>query len=645
MADLTGQQVDQYRIEQYIASGGMAEVYQAWDVNLQRPVALKVLRPELSKMEAAVARFHREARTVARLNHPNIIQIYGTGTLPNGQPYLAMPYIEGGSLQTRLAQMARKKEHLPVNEVLMVGRQVADALVAAHQAGVVHRDLKPSNVLLQSEGTADGSLGLPILSDLGIAAVQLEATRLTHSNEFVGTPHYMSPEQANGHPVDGRTDIYALGIILYELMAGRPPFTADSPLAVLHQHLYEPPAPLATLAPGLTPATYRAVETCLQKKPEHRFQTAADLVVALDYALVNEGYATPTTPGRLPAYPQVKRPSYRPPLWLMVGLGVVLLLLLAGSSLLFAWPPNVLSPTATHAGQVIVGSTSLTPTAVPLSTSEATTAIATATPSSLTLTAVPTSISGPTALNTSMPSPTLANTTVPTPAATPTAMPSPIIPPITADNPTAYYLATPPLIDGSLADWPLLPAVASAYRIQAVDGWDGTEDLTAVWQLGWDEQYLYLAVTVTDDTHVQIATGDQIFRGDSVDIQVDSNLRDGLNRWDSDVFQITFSPGDFQTLAPSAFRWQGNAQSQFVPVTVEHIQVAAAQTVSGYILEAAVPWTDLAITPVHGLVFGIALNASDNDTPGTAVQEVFYSHIATRQFRNPRTWGTVTLAP
>ena len=233
--NLVGQKIDQYLIEAFIASGGMAEVYLARDVGLDRQVALKVMLPELTRQAGFAARFQREARTIARLQHPNIVQIYSTGTTANpraggGQPYLAMQYVPGGTLQAQLEQMAAQERRLHPVAALQMMQQVADALAAAHAADIIHRDLKPSNILLDHSGK-------PIVTDFGIAAVNSATTRLTQTGVVMGTPFYMSPEQIKGERVDGRSDLYSLGVILYELLTGQVPFMADSPIAVLHHHV------------------------------------------------------------------------------------------------------------------------------------------------------------------------------------------------------------------------------------------------------------------------------------------------------------------------------------------------------------------------------------------------------------------------
>jgi serine/threonine protein kinase len=222
---LVGQQIDHYQVIEQIGEGGMAAVYLARDLTLDRQVVLKTLLPALSKNEDLMRRFEREAKATARLEHPNIVPVYTTSKTPSGQPYIAMQYIEGGSLSDHLDRLSEQKKWISAIYALSIVRQIADALHIAHQAGIVHRDLKPSNILLRNDGT-------PVLADLGIAAVQQATTRLTQSGSIVGTPNYMSPEQGAGQDIDGRSDLYSLGIILDEMLSGQLPFDADSPWAM-----------------------------------------------------------------------------------------------------------------------------------------------------------------------------------------------------------------------------------------------------------------------------------------------------------------------------------------------------------------------------------------------------------------------------
>lgn len=280
---LIGQKLGQYEVRSLIAQGGMATVYLAYDEGLQRDVALKVLLSQFTYDNDFVERFQREARTAARLRHPHTVQIYATGNV-GGDYYIAMEYIAGNkTLADVIKALAEQNKWATVDYALAVCRQIADALDEAHQAGIVHRDLKPSNILL-------GPNGKPYVTDLGVAVVRNDP-RLTRVDTLVGTPDYMSPEQARSEAVDGRSDIYALGVILYELLAGRRPFTAESSWTVIHKHLTEAPVPLAKIRQDLAREIYHIVEKCLQKSPEARFQTARELVAAIDAARIGEGIA------------------------------------------------------------------------------------------------------------------------------------------------------------------------------------------------------------------------------------------------------------------------------------------------------------------------------------------------------------------
>lgn len=272
-----GRQFGAYTIEEFIANGGMADVYKAHDSGLDRPVALKILFPQFSRNEQFIRRFSREAKSAARLRHPNIIQVYATGSGENGEPYIAMEYVAGGSLEEKLLELAEKEELIEVGLVLHLVRQTADALREAQKNGIVHRDLKPSNILLRANGQ-------PVLTDLGIALTTNEA-RLTQTNKMLGTPDYMSPEQAIGGELDGRSDIYSLGVMLYELLCGRRPFSGESAWLTIHKQINEPPTPLETIRTTLLPQIYTLVDRCLQKEPANRYQSADELIEALDDAI------------------------------------------------------------------------------------------------------------------------------------------------------------------------------------------------------------------------------------------------------------------------------------------------------------------------------------------------------------------------
>src|SRR5437773_8517998 len=264
---------DHYELDSEIGRGGMGIVYRARDRRLKRTVAIKVLPPELAFRSEIKTRFLREAETAAQLNHPNIVPIY-TVDEAQGLVFFEMAFVSGENLAKRL----HDRGVLPVNEVRRLLRDVADALAYAHERGVVHRDIKPDNILVDAE------TGRPMVTDFGIArAVSDSDSRLTATGMAIGTPAYMSPEQAAGErTIDGRSDIYALGIVAYQMLAGEPPFSAASTPAMLVKHISERPTPIEQRRADMPPDLARAVMVMLEKDPANRFATAGDRVAALD---------------------------------------------------------------------------------------------------------------------------------------------------------------------------------------------------------------------------------------------------------------------------------------------------------------------------------------------------------------------------
>jgi hypothetical protein len=208
----------------------------------------------------------------------------------------------------------------------------------------------------------------------------------------------------------------------------------------------------------------------------------------------------------------------------------------------------------------------------------------------------------------------------------------------------AQSVTGPVRIDGDLNEWATFPTYESAYRVFNSESWNQTDDVRAVWRLGWDRDNLYAAVQVEDDVHVQTQSGSTIFRGDGVSLQIDTEIDADLGpSLSSDDYQVNLSPGDFTNNPPSVYRFHGDDNGNLIDMVGHNIQIAALSSGSGYTLEAAIPWQDLGITPEPGLRMGIALNVNDNDTPDTAVQEVMMSHVATRKFNDPSSWGSIIL--
>ncbi|NNM03506.1 MAG: serine/threonine protein kinase, partial [Gemmatimonadetes bacterium] len=261
---------DRYQVEREIGSGGMATVYLAQDLKHDREVAVKVLKPQLAQGIGS-DRFLLEINTAANLTHPHIVPVYDSGEA-EGFLYYVMPYLEGESLRARLD----REGQLSLEAALEITREVAEALAYAHGEGVVHRDVKPENILLTGEHA--------LLADFGIAQALAKtgSVRLTETGVSVGTPAYMSPEQASGEgAVDGRSDQYALGCVLYEMLGGQPPFTGSTGASVIRQHLATDPQSLLIFRPGLPEHVAVTVKRLLAKTPADRFEKVGDLKLAL----------------------------------------------------------------------------------------------------------------------------------------------------------------------------------------------------------------------------------------------------------------------------------------------------------------------------------------------------------------------------
>jgi predicted Ser/Thr protein kinase len=341
MSFSNGENIGPYRIVEQLGSGGMATVFKAYHANLDRYVAIKVLHPAFKQDPNFLSRFQREARIVAKLQHPAIVPVYDFNE-HNGQPYLVMRFIEGETLKARLT-----KGDLSLPEVVRVLHPVGEALQYAHGQGVLHRDVKPSNILL----TPDGQV---FLADFGLARIAQAGESTLSQDALVGTPQYISPEQARGDPdLDVRTDVYSLGVVMYELLIGRVPYQADTPYAVIHDHIYAPLPLPRSIKPGFPEVLERVLLKALAKERDDRYASVAELMAAFEVAAqvaISEAPAQlagqpavvppPIVPVMAPtaaatptqATAPAPQPKSRRTLW--IGLGVAVVLIVAVIALL-----------------------------------------------------------------------------------------------------------------------------------------------------------------------------------------------------------------------------------------------------------------------------------------------------------------------
>lgn len=364
MSDWIGKTLGKVRVELLLARGGMAEVYLGTHTTLQRSVAVKLLRNQYQDDPELLERFQREARVVANLRHPNIVQVFDFDTT-QGQPYLVMEYVPGLALSAYLRSLHENKLRLEYPVAARLLTSLAEALQYAHESGVIHRDVKPGNILLNSRNTPiEKSKPLPsdvqpVLTDFGLVRY-LNSASQTATGQIAGTPAYMSPEQARGERTDARTDIYSLGIVLYEVLAGRVPFEADSTMGVLLKHISEPPEPI----PGLAPALQAVIDRALAKKPEDRFQTPLDFARAFEAALHERADAPTLMPSVFHAPPKADGSARRPSPWTWIGAAGLAAAALAGFLLLRPTPAPAPVPMATATPEHGHQATTATPPAI-----------------------------------------------------------------------------------------------------------------------------------------------------------------------------------------------------------------------------------------------------------------------------------------
>lgn len=375
-----------YRVEGLLGEGGMGVVYRCRHEIIDKPVAMKVLRADLARDEEVTTRFLNEAKAASAIGNPHIIDISDFGRMPQGATYFVMEYLDGQPLSV----LADSADAIPSGRIVHIAVQLAEGLADAHRAGIVHRDLKPDNIYLIKRGSENDFVKI---LDFGIAKVNStgNTSKITHAGSVFGTPHYMSPEQAAGTPIDHRGDVYSLGVILYELASGRVPFDADNFMGILTQHMYKAPVPIRALVPepqDVPPGLEAIVLKCLSKRPEQRYQSMDELLADLrrlssgqvpeavnDLMQRSAGFNVPVdylNASSRAAHPRVPSPAGKAARWPLiaglVGVGVavaVVIGIFAFSARSTASPPPPAVPRPVASGGEAAAASPASPTPAP----------------------------------------------------------------------------------------------------------------------------------------------------------------------------------------------------------------------------------------------------------------------------------------
>ncbi|MFZ1864151.1 MAG: serine/threonine-protein kinase [Polyangiales bacterium] len=326
---LVGRTIDQrYRVEEVIGEGGMGLVYRVTHTRLNKTLAIKVIRRENTRDQEVIARFRREAESASAIGNQHIVDVSDFGMLEDGSTYFVMECLHGMDLIDAMDIAQR----MPEERAIRIAIQLCKALGAAHRAGIVHRDLKPENVFLTQREDVDDFVKV---LDFGIAKVANGHKRITRAGEVLGTPHYMSPEQCEGEDVDHRTDVYALGVLLYEMITGHVPHDADTMMGILTKHMYEDPIPPKVRVPQISDALEQVILRCLEKKPEQRYQTMSEIEADLVRIEAGQQPVGPDTVTLTPTKPPRGARVRVSPIYLG-GLGMALLAL-AGALAMSVW--------------------------------------------------------------------------------------------------------------------------------------------------------------------------------------------------------------------------------------------------------------------------------------------------------------------
>lgn len=573
---------NRYTIKNQLGEGGMGTVYVAADNRLNIDVAIKELIPQpgIDPVEWAElrAQFRQEAVTLARLNHPNLVKVSDYFEIGSNS-YFVMSLAVGKTLEKIIVDEGACSEQ----QVISWATALLGALAHCHHNGVIHRDIKPANIIIQGNGS-------PLLIDFGLVK-QWDAadsrTRLMIGG--MGTPEYSPPEQYSSHQghTDARSDLYSLGATLYHALSGKAPLSVTDRVAIPENFVA-----LQTAVPHLSPHLAAVIMQALDLQASNRFESAEVMLAAL---------AAKTKP-----------PSSG---WGRWALLLVSFVILVGG--LFWWFSDSSEARGNDSDSLSVVVTFGTPTDAPTPTN------------TLTATA--------TLLPTATPSPT--ETVMPTETAvpSPTATPAPALPDVRVQ---AAFLANRPNIDGRFADWPLITSYTTPHRIFTGDDWSGEPDIASEWLFGWDNEFLYAAVTVKDDVHIQERRGNIIWRDDSVQIYLDLNgdFNSGLQ---DDDLHFTFVPGDFGNKPPYTHIFFGTDVSR--GQAGDFVEIGSQRMPDGYTIELAIPWNRIGSRPEETAVMALSFTVEDTDRSNAANLEAVYANVAGQVYDNPNTWITFGL--
>ncbi len=626
--------IKHYRILRELGGGGFAQVYLAFDEQLHREVAIKVLHANLADNDDYRRFFEREARIVASLEQLAVVPIYDFGEI-DGDLYLVMRYMRGGTLADRLFEA---KKALPLADVIALLERLAPTFDAMHERGVIHRDLKPANILYDEAGS-------PYVADFGIARMQQATSQFTQTGMSFGTPQYSSPEQITGEgTLDHRTDIYSLGVILYQLLTTEYPFWADTPLGWVYQHTEASIPDIRKVNARLPPGVTQVIEKLLAKQPDDRYDSVAAVLADLKQAasglpatVVNPSLAGAVSlkeevaeapPARRLPDPSAE-PARRPMGLVTLGLmgAAVAMVAIVAAVMVVLWqnqategdtaetPPATVQPTA----PVVIVQQSPTATVVPES------------------------------------SQTPAMGSAPTPDATVTAQQISSI--ATAQAVAAYeqlpeairsrealivpFAGTAPQLDGNLTEWAPPYFSDASHILFGPENAQTPQDLSGSCAGQWTEAALYIACLVQDDQLVQLSSGNLLYEGDSLELHFDTRLLQDIERsdMDQDDYQIGVFPGDVVGRASEAYRWFPLNKEGNLP----NVRIASQRTDDGYRFEAEIPWKDIEMRPKSDEVYGFSLVINDTDSPGTTAQESQAAIFESHQWATPPSWGLLVL--